>query len=258
MSLNYDKHAVEKRHNQRFLGIFLMFAVIAVIIGLFMAFSVTSQITGHNIFNDFFGISPKPANAGTSSGGTTAQTLLIGSINYATNCTDTDGGINPFLKGTCSGKNGVFNDTCNETNQSLVKEYYCAKDQKCKSLIEDCTWFVNISTGRCIGGKCELRGEVTQGVNALMTDLIYGKQILESQTSDMAAINSGNNPDLFLPKNWGACYCPASNADTDNCVGAPWNVCDGTDGGSSSCFKNNVEFRCKHGLLWWIYVPLDW
>jgi len=46
--MNLDKHHIEKRHNQRFLGIFLMFAVIAVFLGFMLAFSLKPSVTGNS------------------------------------------------------------------------------------------------------------------------------------------------------------------------------------------------------------------
>jgi len=63
MNVNFDKYSVEKRHNQRFLGIFLMFAVIAVVIGLFMAFSV-ANISGYSFFSF---LQPSSSGGGGSS-----------------------------------------------------------------------------------------------------------------------------------------------------------------------------------------------
>lgn len=60
MSVNFDKHSVEKRHNQRFLGVFLMFVVVAVVVGVFSALSI-SAVTGYGVF-DFL----KPSTSVTS------------------------------------------------------------------------------------------------------------------------------------------------------------------------------------------------
>jgi len=52
MSVNFDKHSIEKRHNKRYLGIFLMFVVIAVVVGFIGVFSV-ARMSGYSVFDIF-------------------------------------------------------------------------------------------------------------------------------------------------------------------------------------------------------------
>jgi hypothetical protein len=74
--MNFDKHHVEKRHDKRFFGIFLMFAVIAVFLGFVLAFTVTNT-TGYGIFGS---LSTGSSSSGGGSGG--------GSAGNGTNGTD--------------------------------------------------------------------------------------------------------------------------------------------------------------------------
>ena len=203
MSINFDKRSIEKRHDRRFLGIFLMFVVIAVFVGIFIAFSV-SGISGYGIFDGLFKSSnpttPQIPDSSTITPNGNLENIIYTSQNkgMVVNCTDTEGGINPFLKGTCTGINGNFTDVC-YTNTS-IKEYYCASNNTCQSLIGNCTWFKNISTGRCIGGMCELKPQVANEINALMLSMISGVKIREKKGVDLATLNiqsartNGDNP----------------------------------------------------------------
>jgi hypothetical protein len=51
MNLNFDKYHVEKRHDKRYIGIFFMFVVIAVMLALILAISITNKMTGQSIFD---------------------------------------------------------------------------------------------------------------------------------------------------------------------------------------------------------------
>lgn len=161
MSINYDKHSIEKRHNQRFLGIFLMFVVVAVVVGLFAAMS----ITGYNIFTDIFGAAPAPAPVDVTSGGSGGLVAL----ENVTNCTDTDGGANIYVKGIaksfiarnttgCVYSNGVWTCTDFCLNTKWIKEFYCIQNKECSYIEEDCNWNNVNGTLSCYNGACQESG----------------------------------------------------------------------------------------------------
>jgi hypothetical protein len=166
-------------------GLFAVLVVITVVIAVAIAFSFFN-IPGLN----------NTATAPNENAGASLSKATTPKITTA--CTDTDGGMNPFLKGTCSGTNGNFTDICN-TNTS-VKEYYCSSNNTCESLIGNCTWFSNISTGKCKDGMCELKPQVANEINALMLSMISGVKIREKKGVDLATLNiqsartNGDNP----------------------------------------------------------------
>jgi hypothetical protein len=68
-NLNFDKHHVEKRHDKRYQGIFFMFVVVAVMLGLILAFNIRSEVTGQSIFDEIsklFGGNEKSVGIGIS------------------------------------------------------------------------------------------------------------------------------------------------------------------------------------------------
>jgi hypothetical protein len=66
-------------------------------------------------------------------------------------CTDSDGGIDYFVKGLCSGTNGNFWDYC---TGNTCNEYYCNSKKKCVTSPMSC---VNLSgsDGTCYDGACQ-------------------------------------------------------------------------------------------------------
>jgi len=66
-----EKYYFEHRHQRRYLGIFLMFAVIAVVIGIMAAFSIASM-TGHGIFSFLKSTTTDTSISGGGGGGSGA------------------------------------------------------------------------------------------------------------------------------------------------------------------------------------------
>jgi hypothetical protein len=104
MSVNFDKHSVEKRHNQRFLGIFLMFAVVAVVVGIFSAISI-ANISGYGVLDTF-----KATNVAAFSGGSGGGS---GSPGNGTSVTY-QGVLNMFNHGCIVNFETNMSKTCND------------------------------------------------------------------------------------------------------------------------------------------------
>ncbi len=171
----------EHRHNKRYHSQFWMFVVIGIVLAITLVVAINANMTSNSIFDWLIKSNPITTAPISGSGAITPGNQ--------TNCTDSDGGINPFLKGVCIGKNGIYTDSCNDTNISLVREYYCGKNGDCKSLIENCAWFKNLSTGICIDGMCQLKPNVVNEVNALMLSMMHGIEIKENGGVDLATMN---------------------------------------------------------------------
>jgi hypothetical protein len=129
MSINFDKHHIEKRHDKRFFATFLMFTVIAVTLGVFLVLTIMN-------------INEKSAVLATSgSNEESAGASLGGTSSVAAKCTDSDGGLNPYEKGTVKYKGKSYIDFCweNGTNVTAsnysVAEFYCWNNQANRTLI---------------------------------------------------------------------------------------------------------------------------
>lgn len=69
-------------------------------------------------------------------------------------CTDTDGGINYYVQGNCSGANGNFADYC---VGNVCNEYYCDSKNKCVISQKNCAADGgNGTNGTCYNGACHL------------------------------------------------------------------------------------------------------
>jgi len=156
--VNFDKHHVEKRHNKRFLGLFLMFAVIAVFIGFVLAFTVKSSVTGDAITgNSFLGIDwawNKPAT------GELAGASASAGASFGITCTDSDGGIKPYVKGVVRHNGKTYTDFCwkngvSATSSNVVAEFYCWKNVADRSLM--------YCPSGCVNGACVNVTQVNPG-----------------------------------------------------------------------------------------------
>ncbi len=61
-------------------------------------------------------------------------------------CTDSDGGKNYDVRGTCTGINGAYIDYCH--NSTLLYEYYCHSNNNCYGDLKECP----CQDGKCGGG----------------------------------------------------------------------------------------------------------
>ncbi len=129
--LNLDRHHIEKRHDRRFLGIFLMFVVIAVFIGFVLAFTIKSSITGGSIFGiDWIWAKPTTESAGASMGG-----AATGSS--ASRCIDSDGGIKPYKQGTVRYNGKTYTDFCWENGTNVPNSKYVSAEFYCWNNVAD-------------------------------------------------------------------------------------------------------------------------
>lgn len=129
-SNNCDKYYLERKHNQRFLGVFLMFGVISVAIAFILVFSM---INTQKISGDLENAGAGPAASAT--------------------CFDSDGGKDYFVKGTCY-ENNVTKGTDSCYGNSTCLEYYCNTKNKCTAINMSCL-NVNGSNGICANGACQ-------------------------------------------------------------------------------------------------------
>lgn len=93
----------------------------------------------------------KSCQAGTC----TQETVSSLDISNNVNCSDSDGGINFFIKGKCTDYGGVYYDSydsCAGTN--VVNEYYCNVNNRCALVQQDCR-LLNASDGFCSDGVCK-------------------------------------------------------------------------------------------------------
>lgn len=65
-------------------------------------------------------------------------------------CTDTDGGMNLYEKGTCTGSNGQFTDSCNPNVFGRINEAYCLDSGDCHYVAMDDVCPYGCEDGRCI------------------------------------------------------------------------------------------------------------
>ncbi len=66
-------------------------------------------------------------------------------------CTDSDGGLVYYVKGTARGPNGVFTDSCVEEGGSVLREFFCSLDERVVYLRYTCPGGNICSDGACIG-----------------------------------------------------------------------------------------------------------
>jgi len=79
--------------------------------------------------------------------------ILVSGVVWGLNCVDSDGGINPYVKGNISGTllAGTSIDRCSDSNPNLVQEYTC-------SGIDNDHWFWPIEyycPNGCLDGACQ-------------------------------------------------------------------------------------------------------
>ncbi len=144
-------------------GIFVVLVVIAVFLGVLAVTSVSNSIRGYGIFSFLFGSSSNSELAGSSlalNGSNQTNQTHNECVNYRcvkvvgpgynqcwsnndcynqtnqtnpvnrTNCTDSDGGIKPYIYGVVTARGVLYRDYCwnngtNSTNSSVLNEYYC-------------------------------------------------------------------------------------------------------------------------------------
>jgi len=153
-----------------------MFAVVAVVIGLMTALS----ITGYGLFDIFKTSSTNTAPAITpvhsSNGSNGSNGSNAGNI---INCTDTDGGIEPYIFGIVKYGGKTYSDFCwkngNQTNQTnatnVLAEFYCWNNKAKRSLIH-CPY-------GCANGAC--RNITNAAVNPTLVDKSPGYTIDEKK-----------------------------------------------------------------------------
>lgn len=159
-----DRHHIERKHDKRFLGMFLMFSVLAVVLGLTLAFTIQGTkgtITGNSFWSWLFGTNTE--NAGASSKGSVS----------ATNCSDTDGGINYFVQGICY-ENSVIKGTDVCYGNTTCLEYSCSSQNKCIKTNMSCA-NVNGSNGQCVEGACQRMPECNDSDGGIQ---IYWKGVV--------------------------------------------------------------------------------
>jgi len=113
-------------------------------------------------------------------------------------CTDSDGGWNLSLKGTCSDSNGNFTDTCYvQDNQTFLREYYCmqgycnAIPYYCKALGQGCV------DGACVKGN-ETNKENLPNLSA--NNIVSNNNLTENSLSGIV-IDKGINNNIIEHNN---------------------------------------------------------
>jgi len=119
---NFDRHYEEYRHNQRFKGIFWMFAILAIVVGATFAITITNTMTNQKISGNFLGFFEKFETVEEEFEG-------AGETDF----------VSPAINSNCTG----FLD-CSKYNHS----YQCAR-------CSQCAW--NITNNYCYNlGSCSL------------------------------------------------------------------------------------------------------
>ncbi len=96
--------------NKALFGVLVVIAALLAVAIVFSFFNIQVPSTGTN-----------EESAGASFSGTSTATSLT--LGNRTNCTDSDGGIVPYISGIVKYKGKSYSDNC--TNTSILKEYYC-------------------------------------------------------------------------------------------------------------------------------------
>ncbi len=137
----FERYYFEHRHNRRYIGIFLMFAVIAVVVGVLATFSV-ANMTGQGVFS--FLQTSDASRTTTNMGGVDS----ISSSGNGVNCVDSDNGINIYGKGICRDFIGGYSDGC--SNIGSLNEYSCSIDNICFVTSSSCPAGYSCSNGACV------------------------------------------------------------------------------------------------------------
>ena len=123
--------------------IFAVLVVIAVLLAAAIGLSFSDLILP---------ISTSPADTEYAEASLFALTGSTPTYGNQTNCTDTDGGIMPYIKGTVKYKGKSYTDFCwyngrNVTNSSAVAEFYCGNSGTNRTII--------YCPGGCYYGACK-------------------------------------------------------------------------------------------------------
>lgn len=145
---------------------------------------------------------------GTSSGSTTATTATTVTTTLAvvtttatastvsSKCTDSDGGLNYYLKGTTKGVNGEYLDSC--STKGRVKEWYCFEDMA-MNLLYRCP-------EGCLAGACKgtSPGVFNVTVTSTSTTVTTTSTTLKATTTTIAKqITTASCTDSDGGKNYG-------------------------------------------------------
>ena len=194
--------------------------------------------------------SPSDGCGGTLSCGTCSGNNYCNSTGQCIPCTDTDGGINYNVGGTCTGGNGVFSDSCAGT---VNTEYYCSNGN-CLSTTNECQnseslycgtgnifrdeWQCSGSPGYCNNGLADtLTQTCTDSCSDSDGGLVYTTQ---GTVTDNSLCSAGQTS------------CPSAATYTDSCIDAT-NLreysCAGNNYASSAynCLNLGAGYTCSSG-----------
>ena len=107
-------------------------------------------------------------------------------------CTDSDGGWNLQVKGTCSDSNSTFNDSCfMQGSTTFLREYYCMSGI-CQSTPYNCAALGS----HCIDGACQgnkTNEEITQANLFIGNNIISNNNLTENSLSGIVIDKGVNN-----------------------------------------------------------------